>query len=97
MTKPKGWDRLPVPVQDLLTMLGPSGTVEVTTNRDSAPVTAYGSTSSSYIYGEIMYRMKAGYDVPPLKLNLNAEAMSLEEACGAITWQFLEGIGMPSD
>lgn len=67
--------------------MGPSAEFHLSTERIAQ---AYGSS----IY---MYHVTANYSVPPVSMSLEGTGMDLEAACGEITWQFLEKIGMHCD
>jgi hypothetical protein len=84
---PTGWELLPEPMKQVLTLLGPTGTLHLDTNR-------LPTAGGSQLYE---FHVTANYDVPPVTMTLEGVGMDLEAACGEITWQFLEKIGMHSD
>jgi hypothetical protein len=85
LSKPRGFDLLPQPMQAVLNMLGESGKIHLETR-------LFAETYSGEKIHE--FHIQAAYNVPPVAIQINGRGRTLEDACADVTWQFLEQIGM---
>ena len=68
--------------------MGPSAAFHLSTER----IEIMGSAPALF-----MFHVTPEYNMPPVSMSLEGKGADLESACGEITWQFLEKIGMPCD